>query len=272
MTGLARRSVWSTPIWSDLWRRLNGNADQVNSRSKGDGRDGSLIIARMQRNKTKNTPTVDRWRSVVAVLITARNAAMNCFRRAMIFGRIAEARYENLNQAASLSCSWTTLLEALHRYRGKCPQKVTAKHVHAHNDEQSLIGTAETRGVDGNRGNNPMQADFPMHRSPRCCAKTRHGMLRQAPAMAEGRRHQFTRRHPFNGREARDAEWRPADRGIADLQGPGQPGEIRPGAGDLGGLCCRAFSDSGHQGRRPADRPRGRARHGACAGWLWIAH
>lgn len=35
--------------------------------------------------------------------------------------------------------------------------------------------------------NNPMQSGLPMHRSPRCGAKTRSGLSCRAPAMPNGR-------------------------------------------------------------------------------------
>ena len=67
---------------------------------------------------------------MAAQLIAAHNAAMECYRRAMIGEQTLEGRRENLNQANKLSRTWATLLEALNRHRGKGQQRVTVEHVH----------------------------------------------------------------------------------------------------------------------------------------------
>jgi hypothetical protein len=58
-----------------------------------------------------------------AQLIAAQNAAMECYRRAMIPEQSFQGRRENLNQANKLSRTYATLLEALNRHRGKGQQK-----------------------------------------------------------------------------------------------------------------------------------------------------
>ena len=80
---------------------------------------------------------------MAAQLIAAHNAAMECYRRAMIGDQTFEGRKENLNQANKLSRTWTTLLEALNRHRGKGQQKVTVEHVHVHAGGQAVVGTVE---------------------------------------------------------------------------------------------------------------------------------
>jgi len=81
-----------------------------------------------------------------AQLIAAHNAAMECYRRAMIPEQSFEGRRENLNQANKLSRTYATLLEALNRHRGKGQQKVTVEHVHVHAGGQAVVGTVETPG------------------------------------------------------------------------------------------------------------------------------
>jgi hypothetical protein len=76
----------------------------------------------------------------------AHNAAMECYRRAMIREQSFEGRREALNQANKLSRTYTTLLEALNRYRGKGQQKVTVEHVHVHAGGQAVVGMVETPG------------------------------------------------------------------------------------------------------------------------------
>jgi CheY-like chemotaxis protein len=50
---------------------------------------------------------------IAGQLIAAHNAAMECYRRAMIGEQTFEGRRENLNQANKLSRTWATLLDAL---------------------------------------------------------------------------------------------------------------------------------------------------------------
>lgn len=83
---------------------------------------------------------------MAAQLIAAHNAAMECYRRAMIGEQTFEGRRENLSQANKLPRTYTTLLEALNRHRGKGQQKVTVEHVHVHSGGQALVGMVETPG------------------------------------------------------------------------------------------------------------------------------
>jgi hypothetical protein len=88
---------------------------------------------------------------IAAQLIAAHNAAMECYRRAMIGEQSFEGRRENLNQANKLSRTCATLLEALNRHRGKGQQKVTVEHVHVHAGGQAVVGTVENSGGGGQR-------------------------------------------------------------------------------------------------------------------------
>jgi hypothetical protein len=83
---------------------------------------------------------------IAAQLLGAHNAAMECYRRAMLSEQTFEGRRENLNQASKLSRTYTTLLEALNHHRGKGQQKVTVEHVHVHAGGQAVVGTVETPG------------------------------------------------------------------------------------------------------------------------------
>jgi hypothetical protein len=81
-----------------------------------------------------------------AQLIAAHNAAMECYRRAMLSEQTFEGRRENLSQANKLSRTFTTLLEAINRHRGKGQQKVTVEHVHVHASGQAVVGVVARRG------------------------------------------------------------------------------------------------------------------------------
>lgn len=83
---------------------------------------------------------------MAAQLIAAHNAAMECYRRAMIDEQTFEGRRENLAQANKLSRTYATLLEALNRHRGKGQQKVTVEHVHVHSGGQAVVGLVGTPG------------------------------------------------------------------------------------------------------------------------------
>jgi hypothetical protein len=77
-------------------------------------------------------------------LLASHNAAMECYRRAMLPEQTFEGRRENLNQANKLSRTHATLLEALNRHRGKGQQKVTVEHVHVHAGGQAVVGVVAT--------------------------------------------------------------------------------------------------------------------------------
>jgi hypothetical protein len=83
---------------------------------------------------------------IAAQLLAAHNAAMECYRRAMIREQTFEGRRENLAQANKLSRTYATLLEALNRHRGKGEQRVMVEHVHVHSGGQAMVGVVGTPG------------------------------------------------------------------------------------------------------------------------------
>ena len=127
---------------------------------------------------------------IAAQLIAAHNAAMECYRRAMIGEQTFEGRRDNLAQANKLSRTYATLVEALNRHCGKGQQKVTVEHVHVHAGGQAVVGVIAPpggAGINQNQRIDPMQSKFPMHLSSRCGARTRSGSACQSPAMPNGR-------------------------------------------------------------------------------------
>jgi hypothetical protein len=89
----------------------------------------------------------DELEGMLAVqMIAAHNAAMECHRRAMLSEQTFDGRKENLNQANKLSRTYTMLLDALNRHRGKGQQKVTVEYVHVHSGGQAIVGAVETGG------------------------------------------------------------------------------------------------------------------------------
>ena len=65
----------------------------------------------------------------------------------MIPEQTFEGHRENLNQANKLGRTYTILLDALNRHRGKGQQKVTVEHVHVHAGGQAVVGPVNTLGL-----------------------------------------------------------------------------------------------------------------------------
>jgi hypothetical protein len=91
---------------------------------------------------------------IAAQMLAAHNAAMECYRRAMIGEQTFEGRRENLNQANKLSRTYAVLLEALNSHRGKGIQKIVVERVNVHPGGQAIVGTVESRG---NRGRTKLE-------------------------------------------------------------------------------------------------------------------
>jgi hypothetical protein len=92
-------------------------------------------------------PTDEIEGMIAAQLIACHNAAMECYRRAMLPDISFDMRHGNLNSANKLSRTYSTLLESLNRHRGKGQQKVTVEHVHVHEGGQAIVGNVEGGGV-----------------------------------------------------------------------------------------------------------------------------
>ena len=60
---------------------------------------------------------------MAAQLIAAHNAAIECYRRAMIGEQTFEGRRENLNQANKLSRTWAMLLDCLTSIAGRVSRR-----------------------------------------------------------------------------------------------------------------------------------------------------
>ncbi len=77
---------------------------------------------------------------LAAQLIATHNALMECYRRAWGEKQTVDGRHGNLTQANKLSRTWTTLLDALNKHRGKSQQKMTVEHVHVQAGGQAVVG------------------------------------------------------------------------------------------------------------------------------------
>jgi hypothetical protein len=85
---------------------------------------------------------------IAAQLLAAHNAAMECYRRAMLFEQTFEGCHEILSQANKLSRTDAALLDALNRHRGKGQQKVTVEHVHVNRRRSSYSRCRPPVGSD----------------------------------------------------------------------------------------------------------------------------
>lgn len=126
---------------SDLWNNILANQVMQalwvkNSSSEERDKQLSATIAAL----VGIAPGDELEGMMAAQLIAAHNAAMECYRRAMIGEQSFEGRRENLSQANKLSRTYAALLEALNRHRGKGQQKVTVEHVHVHAGGKAVVG------------------------------------------------------------------------------------------------------------------------------------
>jgi hypothetical protein len=103
----------------------------------------AALIGIGSRDEIKGTPA--------AQLLASHNAAMECYRRAMIPEQTFEAYRENLTQANKLSRTYALLLDALNRRRGEGQQKVTVEHVHIHQGGHAIVGAVNTGGGGNER-------------------------------------------------------------------------------------------------------------------------
>jgi hypothetical protein len=87
---------------------------------------------------------------LAAQMIVVHDAALECFRRAHLPEQTFEGRQAALGQASRLVRSYTTLLEALDRHRGKGqPQVVRVERVTVEAGGQAIVGAVSQGGEDG---------------------------------------------------------------------------------------------------------------------------
>ena len=115
-------------VIQSLWRGSQGE-DNID-------RETQAVLAALLGSK----PADELEGMLLGQMIGCHNAAMECYRRAMIGEQTFEGRRENLAQANKLSRTYAALIEALDRYRGKGQQKVTVEHVHVHAGGQAVVG------------------------------------------------------------------------------------------------------------------------------------
>ncbi|HJZ17653.1 MAG TPA: hypothetical protein VJ251_19795, partial [Stellaceae bacterium] len=111
---------------------------------------------------------------LAAQMLASHNAALECYRRAMIAEQTFDGHRENLSQANKLSRTYAVLLDALNRHRAKGQQKVTVEHVHVHQGGQAIVGAVASGGGGEIRSEGQPQAPRRIADEPgaRCGART----------------------------------------------------------------------------------------------------
>src|SRR5260370_40961785 len=82
---------------------------------------------------------------LAAQVVATPHEAMHCLRVAMRPKQSLDGQREFLNQANKLGRSYTRMMEALTRHRGKGQQKITVKHVHVNQGGQAIVGVVNQR-------------------------------------------------------------------------------------------------------------------------------
>jgi hypothetical protein len=83
---------------------------------------------------------------LIAQMIGCHNAAMECFRRAMISEQPFAGRQQNLSFANKLSRTFALHMEALDKHRGKGQQTVRVEHVTVNAGGQAIVGNVQGGG------------------------------------------------------------------------------------------------------------------------------
>ena len=87
---------------------------------------------------------------LISQMIACHAASLECYRRAMLAEQSFEGRQSNLSAANKLSRTYTMLLDALSKHRGKGQQVVRVEHVTVQAGGQAIVG-AITQGGGGHQ-------------------------------------------------------------------------------------------------------------------------
>ncbi|WP_245316536.1 hypothetical protein [Mesorhizobium wenxiniae] len=134
--GGSKSDQWNNTLANQAMQALWTKNSDANTRDKQLGATIAALMGIAPKDELEGM--------MAAQLVAAHNAAMECYRRAMIGEQTFEGRRENLAQANKLSRTYAALLEALNRHRGKGQQKVTVEHVHVHAGGQAVVGMVAT--------------------------------------------------------------------------------------------------------------------------------
>ena len=122
---------------------------------------------------------------IAAQLLAAHNAAMECYRRAMLSEQTFEGRRENLNQASKLSLTYATLLEALEPLSWQGPAEGYGR---ARPCARWRSGCRRHGRNPGGRGSGEIRGSTPCKANYRCTSAHDVGRGREAGASAARQR------------------------------------------------------------------------------------
>ena len=86
---------------------------------------------------------------LAAQMVALHNAAMECFRRAMLREQPLQSRQLNLSYASKLTRTYALHMEALDKHRGKGQQTVRVEHVTVNAGGQAIVGAISHAGMGG---------------------------------------------------------------------------------------------------------------------------
>jgi hypothetical protein len=138
-------NVLANQVIAALWRE--------HSDTDGRTRQTRAALAAMMRVR----PQDELEGMLIGQLIACHNAAMECYRRAMIAEQTFESWRENLTQANKLSRTYAVLVEALDRHRGKRQQHVRVEHVYVQQGGRDIVGRVTSGGGDRKRSEDQHQ-------------------------------------------------------------------------------------------------------------------
>ena len=80
---------------------------------------------------------------LAAQMIAVHVASMNMSKRCMLAGQTLDGINANVNRMTKLMRTFTNLLEALQKYRGKCNQTIQVQHVQVNDGGQAVVGNVQ---------------------------------------------------------------------------------------------------------------------------------
>ena len=125
---------------------LNLVGQVVAARSPGDSNPDERLTGAILAAMHELKPRDPIEGMAIGQAIACHNAAMECYRRAMLSEQTFPGWRESLNQANKLSRTFAALIEALDRHRSKGRQRITVEHVTVNAGGQAIVGTVTPGG------------------------------------------------------------------------------------------------------------------------------
>ena len=109
-----------------------------------------ISTARASFAMLKGIQPLDELEGMLAAqMVATHNAALECFRRAMLPEQTFQGRDNNLKNGAKLAALYARQMDALNKHRGKGQQKVTVEHVNVEAGGQAIVGNIDNRKARG---------------------------------------------------------------------------------------------------------------------------